>query len=230
MNTVGTSNRVIPWVGIIISLIGIFISCIALWFTWTNNRASLSLQEAQVVIEDVFISPSKDQKECKDVSGREFCNIITQPKIKNGGNSSARNVALEFWICTIGMNDENGRGCQEQYHMRDTELISELPPNAYTRYDEDFLSTLKYTDMRDEDIEQVQGKPRVLIFLLQYMDTLNGGTKQALYIYGNEIGKSTSWSITLSEYKKLYPYLKEEVEKYDSESAFSLYLQENPPK
>ncbi|OGZ97579.1 MAG: hypothetical protein A3J10_03715 [Candidatus Sungbacteria bacterium RIFCSPLOWO2_02_FULL_54_10] len=223
MNTNRTFNGIIPWIGIVISLI-------ALFFTWTNNRASLSLQEANVVMEDVLISPLKDPKTCKDIRGKSYCNIRTQPKIKNIGHSSAKNVALEFWICTIGVNDDQGRTCEQQYHMRDTEMISELPPGIYTRYDEDFWSTLEYTDMLEEDIEQVQGKPRVLIFLLRYSDTLGDMQKEALYMYGNKIGEQTSWSITQSEYAKLYPYLKSGVERYDPKSIFLSYLLKNPPK
>ena len=219
-------------VAAVFSVLGVGISLIALFFTWTNNKAILSLEEAEVILEQVEIKSSTNPKDCKDVGEDKFCNLITTPKLKNIGESSAEDVGLEYWICTLEQNvvlTKDGNRCEEQRSIKDTRTSNPLPPHTYAQYTQ-FDSVMEYTEMSDADITKSLKQERLLVFLLEYHETLNDVRKQTLYMYRHVINDPFPLSVAQREYGELHPYLLSEVERYDSKSEFAQYLRRNPPK
>lgn len=210
-----------------ISFMALGVSLIALFFTWTNNRALLSLQEAYIVIDDILIS--LDGKNCRG----KLCNSRITPKIKNIGESAAKNLSIEFWTCSLDTSIylPNGKICEKQFTPEHTTIINAVAPGSYAVYEEFHLGS-DFAKLTLEQAAYLQRVPTMLAFFLTYEDSITKTSKQTSYFYKYRIGSVAISEMLQREYIESHNQLLKGAQEYDlnSSSAFDKYLQTHQPR
>lgn len=210
-----------------ISLTALGVSLISLFFTWTNNRTLLSLQEAYIVIDDILIS--LDGRNCRG----QLCNSIITPKIKNIGESAAKNLSIEFWTCSLDTSRYRPKGkiCEKQFTPEHTTIINAVAPGSYAVYEE-FRIGSDFAKLTLEEAAYLQEVPTMLAFFLTYEDSMTETRKQTSYFYKYRIGSVAISEMLQREYVESYNQLLKGAQEYDpnSSSAFDKYLHTHQPR
>ncbi|MFA5997958.1 MAG: hypothetical protein WC814_00995 [Candidatus Paceibacterota bacterium] len=154
----------------------LIVAILSLLFSFYTHTKLTVLNKAEVVI-----SPSEIQIETFKTKSADIAADNIVPSLTNIGKATADNIRLEFFGCYRDFYIKN-RHCLKYW---DTQYISELPPGATSQ----FGATLINYPIPTADIGSEQF---LLLFHVQYLDTLTNSQKEGFYFFHYLLGVPTT--------------------------------------